>query len=97
MPTNLHINLKIAGKSYPLNIDSSKEEKYRRAEKEISDLIAKFRANYPRREEQEYLAMSALQLSLRNVEMAMSRSLGEDKDALVEIDSELDKYLNSLK
>ena len=41
--------------------------------------------------------MAALQISLANVEMEMSRSLGDDIDALMEINKELDDYLGSLK
>lgn len=96
MESKLNIRLNIAGKSYPLSIDRAKEEKYRRAEKEINDLVTKFRSRF-RAESEDYLAMAALQISLANVEMEMSRSLGEDIDALSEVDRELDEYLSSLK
>ena len=96
MDSKLNIRLNIAGKSYPLSIEREKEEKYRRAEKEINDLVTKFRSRF-RVESEDYLAMTALQISLANVELEMSRSLGEDIDALVDIDKELDAYLSSLK
>lgn len=96
MDSKLNIRLNIAGKSYPLSIEREKEEKYRRAEKEINDLVTKFRSRF-RAESEDYLAMAALQISLANVEFEMSRSLGEDIDALVDIDKELDEYLSSLK
>ena len=96
MDSKLNIRLNIAGKSYPLSIEREKEEKYRRAEKEINDLVTKFRSRF-RAESEDYLAMTALQISLANVEWEMSRSLGEDIDALVDIDKELDAYLSSLK
>ena len=96
MDSKLNIRLNIAGKSYPLSIEREKEEKYRRAEKEINDLVTKFRSRF-RAESEDYLAMTALQISLANVELEMSRSLGEDIDALVDIDKELDAYLSSLK
>ncbi len=96
MDSKLNIRLNIAGKSYPLSIEREKEEKYRRAEKEINDLVTKFRGRF-RAESEDYLAMAALQISLANVELEMSRSLGDDIDALVDIDRELDEYLSSLK
>lgn len=96
MNSKLNIKLNIAGKSYPLSIEREKEEKYRRAEKEINDLVTKFRSRF-RAESEDYLAMAALQISLANVELEMSRSLGDDIDALVDIDRELDEYLSSLK
>lgn len=96
MSDKLNIKLTIAGKSYPLSIEREMEEKYRRAEREINDLVVKFRGRF-RAESEDYLAMAALQISLAKVEMELSRSLGEDIDALVEMDRELDSYLNSLK
>ena len=96
MNSKLNIKLNIAGKSYPLSIEREKEEKYRRAEKEINDLVTKFRSRF-RAESEDYLAMAALQISLANVELEMSRSLGDDIDALVDIDRELDTDLSSLK
>ncbi len=96
MAPKLNIKLNIAGKSYPLSIEREKEEKYRRAEREVNELITKFRSRF-RAEDEDYLAMAALQISLANVEMEMSRSLGDDIDALMEINKELDDYLGSLK
>lgn len=96
MESKLNIRLNIAGRSYPLSIEREKEEKYRRAEKEINDLVTKFRSRF-RAESEDYLAMAALQISLANVELEMSRSLGDEIDSLVEVDRELDEYLTSVK
>jgi cell division protein ZapA len=92
----LNIKLTIAGKSYPLSVERRDEEKYRRAETEINSLVAQFRGRF-RAETEDYLALAAVQIALANVEMEMSRSLGEEIDALKVIDRELDEYLNSLK
>lgn len=96
MSDKLNIKLTIAGNSLPMSIERESEEKYRRAEREINDLVVKFRGKF-RADESVYLAMAALQVSLAKVEMELSRSLGDDIDALVEMDKELDSYLNSLK
>lgn len=96
MAEKFNIKLTIAGKSYPIPIDRDKEEKYRRAEKEVNRLVSKYKTMYVA-EPNDYLAMAALQLSLNNVEMEMSRSLGDDIDNLVEIDAKLDQYLNAIK
>lgn len=95
MSTKFNIRLNIAGKSYPLSIEREMEEKYRRAEREVNELVTKFRGRF-RAESEDYLAMAALQIAVSNVEMEMSRSLGEEMDALVEIDGELDDYFLSL-
>lgn len=94
--SRLRITLNIAGHSYPMTIEREAEEMYRRAEKEINTLMAKFRGKFVG-EEDNYLAMAALQIALTNVEMEMSRSLGEDFDKLIEIDKQLDDYLSSLE
>lgn len=92
----LNIKLTIAGKSFPLSIERENEEKYRRAEAEINDLVTEFRTRF-RAPDEDYLAMAALQIALANVEMEMSRSLGDEIDSLVEIDRRLDDYLNSIR
>jgi cell division protein ZapA (FtsZ GTPase activity inhibitor) len=92
----LNIHLTIAGKVYPLAIDREKEERYRRAEAEINKIVTEFRGRY-RAEREDYLALAALGIALENVETEMSRSLGEEIDALREIDREMDDYLNALK
>lgn len=96
MSDKLNIKLTIAGKSYPLSIEREMEEKYRKAEREINDLMVKFRGKF-RAEDSDYLAMAALQISLAKVEMELSRSLGDDIDALEQMDKDLDRYINSLE
>ncbi len=96
MAPKLNIKLNIAGRSYPLSIDREKEEKYRRAEREVNEMVTLFRSRF-RAEDQDYLAMAALQIARDKVELEMSRSLGDDIDALVEIDKELASYLDTLK
>lgn len=92
----MDIKLTIAGKVFPLAIDREKEERYRRAEAEINKIVTEFRGRY-RAEREDYLALAALRIALENVDMEMSRSLGDDIDALKEIDKELDDYLGAVK
>lgn len=96
MSQKLNIKLTIAGKSYPLPIEREEEEKYRRAEAEINDLVTVYRGKY-RAETEDYLALAALQIALTNVELEMSRSLGNEIDALIDIDRQLDSYINTLE
>lgn len=92
----LNIKLTIAGKAYPMTIDREKEEFYRRAEKEVNELIAVYRNRF-RAEPEDYLAMAALQLAVTNVEVERSRSLGEHIDKLAALDKELERYINTLE
>lgn len=92
MSGKFNIRLTIAGKVYPLTIARDKEEVYRKAEREINALVTKYKTRF-RAETDDYLAMSALQIAVNNVEMELSRSLGDDIDKLVELDARLDGYI----
>ncbi len=62
--SKFNIRLTIAGKGYPLTIEREAEEKYRRAERQINDLVSKFRGRF-RAESEDYLAMAALQIAVQ--------------------------------
>lgn len=97
MEEKLKIKLVVAGHKLPLTIERSDEEKYRRAEREINQLYAQYKAHYATKSDAECLAMAAVQIGKRSVDVATSRTLGSEMDELVEMDRELDEYLNRLK
>lgn len=92
------ITLKIAGKSYPFNIESGKEEAYRLAEREVNSYVALIKQqNIKGWGEQDYLAMAALKFAIANVSIRQSRELdNEDLKHLEKICSDIDTYLNTL-
>lgn len=90
------ITLNIAGESYPLNIDAEKEEIYRRAAREINNWLASLESQYDVGERHKALAITALQFSVKATELEMSRGLGREMEAVVEIDRKLNDYLNKL-
>lgn len=94
--SKLSITLKIAGGIYPFNIERSDEELYRRAERQVNELVTNYasRLNLPLK---DHLAMAALALSKENLELKASRSLGEDADRLGALENKIDDYLDSLK
>lgn len=92
------ITLKIAGKSFSLDIEREKEEVYRLAERELNNFFAQIKQN-PRKNwtDQDYLSVTALQFAIANVALRQSREVGsEDLKRLSELDAELDTYLNTL-
>jgi len=93
------ITLKIAGKSYSLDIPSEKEEVYRLAEREVNGYLASIKQkNIKNWTDREYLSMAALQFAIANVSMRQSRELGdEDLKRLGRIEAEMDSYLNTLE
>lgn len=94
--SKLSITLKIAGGIYPFTIERSEEEVYRRAERQVNELVSKYaaRINLPLK---DHLAMAALALSKENIELKASRSLGADADRLGELENKIDAYLDSLR
>lgn len=93
------ITLKLAGKSYSLNIDSEKEEVYRLAEREVNNYLAAIKQNnFKNWTDQDYLSMAALKFAIANVDMRQSREVGdEDLKRLGQMEEQIDAYLNTLK
>ncbi|MDB4709424.1 cell division protein ZapA [Flavobacteriaceae bacterium] len=64
MVEKLKINLVIAGRTYPLSVNSNiEEEGMRKAAANINQLISKYEKNYAVSDKQDVLAMCALQFA----------------------------------
>lgn len=64
MSNKLKINIVIAGRTYPLSVNNTKEEEgMRKAANAINKLISKYEQNYAVSDKQDVLAMSALQFA----------------------------------
>ncbi len=88
----LSITLKIAGTTYPFpGIESSEEEVYRRAERDVNKLFNE--SAHPSLLPKDQLALVAFKLAKENIALKASRSLGDDLDRLTDIDKELNDYL----
>jgi cell division protein ZapA len=88
----LSITLKVAGTSYPFDIESSEEEIYRHAEREVNRLFTDNAR--PSLLPKDRLALAALQLAMENVSLRASRSLGDDLDKLADVDKKINEYLH---
>ena len=95
MAETLNIHLTIAGHKYPLKIDRSKEELYRKAEGEINRWVSTIESRY-RMDKEGCLAMAALQLALQNVERATARSIDDDLEELTRLERQIDAHLSKL-
>lgn len=93
------ITLKIAGKSYSLNIESEKEEIYRLAEREVNSYLTLIKQNgFKNWSDQDYVTMAALKFAITSLSLRQDRELdSEDLKQLTEIGTEIDTYLNALK
>ena len=64
MSNKLKINIVIAGRTYPLSVNNTKEEEgMRKAATAINKLISMYEQNYAVSDKQDVLAMSALQFA----------------------------------
>lgn len=92
------ITLKIAGKSYSLNIESEKEEVYRLAEREVNKYLKLIKQNnFKNWTDQDYLSMAALKFAIANVDLKRSHEVDEGELRQIEaMDAEIDAYLNAL-
>ena len=63
------INIKIDGRTYPLNINRTDEERYRVAAKMVNEMVTRFREMFQDQETRDILAMTAFQMALSNVEL----------------------------
>lgn len=93
------ITLKIAGKSYPFNIESGKEETYRLAEREVNSFLTLLKKqNIKGWEDPDYLSVTALNFAITVVRMRQGRELNEeDLRRLEALGTEIDTYLNDPK
>lgn len=92
----LSIKLNIAGRIYPLTIDSKAEENIRKAARIVNDKVSEYETTYSVRDKQDPLAMCSLQMAVQNIEKENFPSLIDD--SVYARLAEIDKYLTeSLK
>ena len=89
----LSIKVTIAGRTYPLTIDRSEEEKIRVAVSKINDNIQDLRDNYAVKDTQDLLAMTALQFSTQSELLDSSVDADKLDNALNEVNDRLKSYL----
>lgn len=87
----------MAGESFEMTIDDAREDIHRFAAKKINSRVAELEGKYKGVDTTiKALAIAALEISIQLMDLEMSRSLGNDMDALEELDRKLGDYLNKL-
>lgn len=90
----LKINLVIAGRTYPLSVNNTKEEEgMRKAATKINELIARYEQNYAVSDKQDVLAMCALQFASK-LEISTINKNADNEEALQKI-NELTQLVNT--
>ena len=92
--SKLKINIVIAGRTYPLSVNNTKEEEgMRKAANAINNLISTFEQNYAVSDKQDVLAMSALQFASK-LEILSLNKLDTNKEEIKKI-NELTHLVNT--
>ena len=94
MTEKLSIKIKIDGREYPLKVARDDEEKYRKAAKTINDTLIQYRQKYSSNSTQDFLAMTAFQFALKNIELEEEVDRSPLFDELKKLDEELSDYLS---
>ena len=80
------IRIELAGRAYPLTIHPDEEENIRAAAQEINESITRLKASYPLTDKQDLLAMAALEVTTRALNLAKSQPINIDQAVLDELD-----------
>ena len=95
-PETKQITILIGGRPYPLKIQSNSESVIRRIVREVNEKTNKFQLDYPNRDKQDCLAMTALALAVELDKLRQSPTHDPRLlDGLGEIDALLDTLLSS--
>ena len=90
----LSIKVNIAERFYPLKVDKVDEEKIRKAAKEINDKIVLYKKRYTDKDDQDFLAMVALQFATKVVEKDINADSSALMTSLDGLNNELQEYLD---
>ena len=93
MDEKLSIRVNLADRFYPLKIDSHEEERIRKAAKLINDRVLQYKQRYVDKDMIDFMAMAALQLATRLVELEDKQDELPIVESLKELNEELAEYL----
>ncbi len=96
MTDKLSINININGRIYPLKIDRNEEEeaRIRKAAKMINDIILEYKKKYVNQDSQDFLAMTAFQFVLKNLEMQNEADESPIVEEIRLLDEQLSDFLS---
>lgn len=94
MEDKLTIRVNIADRYYPLKIDRDDEERIRKAARLINEKVFQYKQKYADKDNQDFLAMAALQFVLRLLDLENKVQDLSVWQELEKLDRELDDYLS---
>lgn len=92
------IKITISGKTFTLNVDSTKRELYHLAERTLNSAIVKFeKKSLDGLRPQDIVALAAFEFVISNINLRQQSEIGSTEyDALDAIDRRIEEYLNDL-
>lgn len=94
MADKLSININISGRVYPLKIDRKDEERIRKAAKMINEILLEYKRKYAKQDAQDFLAMTAFQFVLKNLELEEMTDESPIIEEMRSIDDQLSEFLS---
>ncbi len=91
----LSIRINLADRYYPLKIEAKDEERIRRAAKLINEKILQYRQRYVDKDNQDFLAMAALQFVIKYLEIEENADNQPIMEDLKELNEELEAYFRN--
>lgn len=90
----LSLKVVVAGRTYPLSVNESEQEKVQKAAEDINKAIKLLQENYAVKDMQDLLAMTALQLATKDGKKSTTSPEPADysaiEEALEKLSSEMD-------
>lgn len=86
------IKIQVANRMYPLTVKSEQEEVMRKAARLINERMKLYEANYSVKDQQDLLAMCALEFAVKALEAEEARS-GMDPQVAEQLE-EMEKFLS---
>ncbi|MBN2484801.1 MAG: cell division protein ZapA [Bacteroidales bacterium] len=95
MDEKLSIRVNIADRYYPLKIDRREEENIRKAARLINERVLQYKQKYADKDVLDFIAMTALQLVTRLVEIEQKQDVLPVMESIKELNDELREYINT--
>ncbi len=93
----LSLKVVVAGRTYPLTVNSGEEAKVTKAAEDINKAIKMLQDNYAVKDMQDLLAMTALQLATKSTNTTVSAPVETDYSEIESKLNELSTEIDSLK
>lgn len=94
MESKLTIKVNIGDRYYPVRIDRKDEEKIRKAARLINEKLSIYKEKkFAGKDEQDYIAMVAIQLSAKVLELEEKNEIHPFIERVKELDEKLKSYL----